>query len=174
MDSIAGITWERLERESSVTYPCEKEGDPGEPVVFIDNFPTATGRGKFVPADLISAAERPDAEYPMVLITGRQLEHWHTGSMTRRASVLDYIEPEPVASVHPLDLEQLGVAPGDDADDRVAARQDLALRARRRWHAARRGVRAVLLLRGGGEHADQSRCSIRSARFRSSSTARSR
>jgi formate dehydrogenase major subunit len=112
MDSIAGITWDRLERESSVTYPCEKEGDPGQPVVFITKFPTPTGRGKFVPADLISAAERPDAEYPMVLITGRQLEHWHTGSMTRRASVLDYIEPEPVASVHPLELERLGVEPG--------------------------------------------------------------
>jgi formate dehydrogenase major subunit len=113
MDSIAGITWDRLERESSVTYPCEKEGDPGQPVVFVDKFPTPTGRAKFVPADLISAAERPDAEYPMVLITGRQLEHWHTGSMTRRSSVLDYIEPEPVASLHPLDLEQLGVQPGE-------------------------------------------------------------
>ncbi|HXD75050.1 MAG TPA: formate dehydrogenase subunit alpha [Vicinamibacterales bacterium] len=112
MNSIAGITWDRLERESSVTYPCEKEGDPGEPVVFITNFPTATGRAKFVPADLITAAERPDGEYPMVLITGRQLEHWHTGSMTRRSSVLDAIEPEPVASIHPLDLAQLGVAPG--------------------------------------------------------------
>jgi formate dehydrogenase major subunit len=104
MDSIAGITWERLESESSVTYPCVKEGDPGDPVVFIENFPTPSGRAKFVPADLISAAERPDAEYPLVLITGRQLEHWHTGSMTRRSSNLDYIEPEPVASVHPLDL----------------------------------------------------------------------
>jgi formate dehydrogenase major subunit len=112
MDSIAGITWERLEEQSSVTYPCVKEGDPGDPVVFIDAFPTPTGRGKFVPADLISAAERPDAEYPMVLITGRQLEHWHTGSMTRRASTLDYIEPEPVASVHPLDLANLGIEPG--------------------------------------------------------------
>jgi formate dehydrogenase major subunit len=112
MDSIAGITWERLEAESSVTYPCVKEGDPGDPVVFVDAFPTASGRGKFVPADLISAAERPDAQYPMVLITGRQLEHWHTGSMTRRASNLDYLEPEPVASVHPLDLENLGVEPG--------------------------------------------------------------
>jgi formate dehydrogenase major subunit len=112
MDSIAGITWDRLERESSVTYPCVKEGDPGDPVVFIDKFPTKTGRAKFVPADLISAAERPDAEYPMVLITGRQLEHWHTGSMTRRASNLDYLEPEPVASIHPLDLEGLGAAAG--------------------------------------------------------------
>jgi formate dehydrogenase major subunit len=113
MDSIAGITWERLERDSSVTYPCEKEGDPGQPVVFVTRFPTESGRGQFVPADLISAAERPDAEYPMVLITGRQLEHWHTGSMTRRASVLDYIEPEPVASVHPFDLERFGVKPGE-------------------------------------------------------------
>jgi formate dehydrogenase major subunit len=112
MNSIAGITWERLERESSVTYPCVKEGDPGDPVIFTKNFPTETGRAEFVPADLISAAERPDAEYPMVLITGRQLEHWHTGSMTRRASALDSIEPEPVASVHPLDLEQLNIAPG--------------------------------------------------------------
>ena len=112
MDSIAGITWERLERESSVTYPCVNEGDPGEPVVFIDQFPTPTGRGRLVPADLIPAAERPDADYPMVLITGRQLEHWHTGSMTRRAAALDHLEPEPVASVHPLDLESLGVAPG--------------------------------------------------------------
>jgi formate dehydrogenase major subunit len=112
MDSIAGITWDRLERESSVTYPCEKEGDPGEPVVFVEAFPTPTGRAKFVAADLISAAERPDAEYPMVLITGRQLEHWHTGSMTRRASALDALEPEPVASVHPLDLDALGAEPG--------------------------------------------------------------
>jgi len=112
MNSIAGITWERLERESCVTYPCEKEGDPGQPVVFVTGFPTPTGRGKFVPADLISAAERPDEHYPLVLITGRQLEHWHTGAITRRASVLDAIEPEPVASLHPLDLDELGVAPG--------------------------------------------------------------
>jgi len=113
MDSIAGITWDRLERESSVTYPCVKEGDPGSPTVFIDKFPTESGRAKFVAADLIKAAEQPDAEYPLVLITGRQLEHWHTGSMTRRASALDSIEPEPVASVHPLDLASLGIAPGE-------------------------------------------------------------
>jgi formate dehydrogenase major subunit len=113
MDSIAGITWERLERDSSVTYPCEKEGDPGTPVIFTTHFPTATGRGRFVPADLIPAAEQPDRNYPLVLITGRQLEHWHTGAMTRRAGVLDAIEPEPVASVHPLDLERLKARPGE-------------------------------------------------------------
>ncbi len=112
MPSIAGITWERLERESSVTYPCEREGDPGEPVVFVDRFPTASGKAKLVPAQLIRAAEQPDADYPWVLITGRQLEHWHTGSMTRRTEVLDAIEPAPVASLHPEDLAGMGVAPG--------------------------------------------------------------
>jgi formate dehydrogenase major subunit len=113
MDAIAGITWERLERESSVTYPCTNEGDPGQPTVFCTDFPTPSGRGRFVPADLIFATERPDEQYPFVLITGRQLEHWHTGSMTRRASVLDNIEPQPVASVHPLDLACLGAEPGE-------------------------------------------------------------
>jgi formate dehydrogenase major subunit len=113
MPSIGGITWDRLEREHAVTYPCVKEGDPGDPVVFVDAFPRESGRAKFVPADIIPANERPDTEYSMVLITGRQLEHWHTGSMTRRATVLDALEPDPVALVHPLDLAELGGKPGD-------------------------------------------------------------
>jgi formate dehydrogenase major subunit len=113
MPSIAGITWERMEREDAVTYPCAKEGDPGESVVFVQDFPRENGKARFVPADIIPAAERPDEEFPMVLITGRQLEHWHTGSMTRRATILDAIEPDPVALVHPLDLEAMGVKPGE-------------------------------------------------------------
>ena len=113
MNSIAGITWDRLERESSVTYPCEKEGDPGQPTVFIERFPTPTGKARFVPADIIPANERPDADYPFVLITGRQLEHWHTGAMTRRAGVLDAIEPDPTVSMHPLDLAALDAKTGD-------------------------------------------------------------
>ncbi|HEX9397053.1 MAG TPA: formate dehydrogenase subunit alpha, partial [Burkholderiales bacterium] len=121
MDSIKGITWERLERDSSVTYPCENEGDAGTPVVFTEVFPTPTGRAKFVPADLIRAAERPDAEYPMVLITGRQLEHWHTGAMTRRASVLDALEPEATVSMHPIDMGERGLKRGDVAT--VASRR---------------------------------------------------
>ena len=113
MPNIAGITWERLEREHAVTYPCRHEGDPGESVVFTQEFPRESGRARFVPADIIPADERPDAEYPLVLITGRQLEHWHTGSMTRRAAVLDAIEPVPVALVHPLDLSAMNGKPGD-------------------------------------------------------------
>ena len=112
MPSIAGITWERLEREGAVVYPCPVEEGPGQPVVFTESFPREGGKARFVPADIIPADERPDAAYPMVLITGRQLEHWHTGSMTRRAGVLDAIEPDPVALVHPLDLQRLGVEPG--------------------------------------------------------------
>jgi formate dehydrogenase major subunit len=113
MPSIAGITWDRLEQEHAVTYPCEHEGDPGQRVVFTEDFPTANGKGRFVAATIIPAAERPDDAYPFVLITGRQLEHWHTGSMTRRARVLDTIEPSPVASVNPADLQVLGVEPGN-------------------------------------------------------------
>ena len=134
MSSIAGITWERLERESSVTYPCEKEGDPGDPTVFVTRFPTASGRGRFVPADLIRAAERPDAEYPMILITGRQLEHWHTGAMTRRATVLDALEPAAVASLSRGTFTKLGIKPGDmvrvvtrRGEVELAARQDDAI-----------------------------------------------
>ncbi len=112
-EAIAGITWERLERESSVTYPCLTAEDPGQPTVFIDSFPTASGRVQLVPADIIPADERPDAEYPFVLITGRQLEHWHTGSMTRRASVLDAIEPIAMASLCGADMADLGLQPGD-------------------------------------------------------------
>ncbi|HEX3136280.1 MAG TPA: formate dehydrogenase subunit alpha [Casimicrobiaceae bacterium] len=129
MPSIAGITWDRLEREHAVTYPCEHEGDPGQRVVFTEDFPTANGKGRFVPASIIPAAERPDGEYPFVLITGRQLEHWHTGSMTRRARVLDTIEPSPVASINPDDLAKLGVDPGGTIT--VASRRgSIALSAR--------------------------------------------
>ncbi len=111
--AISGITWERLQRESSVTYPCLSEDALGEPIVFIDKFDTQDGRVNLVPADIIPANERPDAAYPFVLITGRQLEHWHTGSMTRRASVLDAIEPMATASMCGEDLAQLQLDAGD-------------------------------------------------------------
>jgi formate dehydrogenase major subunit len=113
MPSLDNITWERLERESSVTYPCDAEDQPGNEIVFGDGFPTPSGRAKLVPAAIIPPAEEPDDEYPMVLTTGRQLEHWHTGAMTRRASVLDEIEPEAVASLAPAELRRLGIAAGD-------------------------------------------------------------
>ncbi|WP_340108319.1 formate dehydrogenase subunit alpha [Pikeienuella sp. HZG-20] len=112
MKSLDNITWERLEAENSVIYPSLSPEDPGQAVVFGDGFPRAGGRARFAPAEVTPPAEIPDADYPMILTTGRQLEHWHTGAMTRRASVLDAVEPEANASLHPRTLRALGVAPG--------------------------------------------------------------
>jgi formate dehydrogenase major subunit len=113
MPSLDNITWERLMRESSVTYPCDAEDQPGHDIVFGEGFPTKSGRAKFVPAAIVPPAEEPDAQFPLVLTTGRQLEHWHTGAMTRRATVLDEIEPEAVASFAPSELRRLEIRPGE-------------------------------------------------------------
>jgi len=121
MPSLDNITWERLERESAVTYPCDAPDKPGNVVVFGDRFPTATGRAKLVAAGIVSPAEIPDADFPMVLTTGRQLEHWHTGAMTRRASNLDALEPAPTAALNPRTLARLGVKAGERV--RIATRR---------------------------------------------------
>ena len=113
MPSIKGITWERLEQNHSITYPCDDSNDPGQPVIFIDEFPTENGKAKFVKSPLINAAELPDDAYPFVLITGRQLEHWHTGSMTRRASMLHEIEPDPNANLCFEDMQKFNIQDGD-------------------------------------------------------------
>ena len=113
MPSLDNITWERLENESSVIYPCPEPDHPGNAVVFGDGFPTKTGRAYLVPADLLPPAEVPDDEYPFVLMTGRQLEHWHTGAMTRRADVLDALEPGPTASLNPNTLARYDLVPGE-------------------------------------------------------------
>ena len=128
--AISGITWERLQRESSVTYPCLSAEDPGAPTVFLERFATEDGRVHLVPADIIPANERPDASFPFVLITGRQLEHWHTGSMTRRATVLDAIEPMATASLCGADMLALGLAAGDVITVR-SRRGQVAIRVRR-------------------------------------------
>ena len=111
MRSLDNITWDRLATEA-VTYPSLSPIDPGQAVVFGDGFPRPDGRARFTPANVIAPDDTPDAEYPMILTTGRQLEHWHTGSMTRRATVLDGLEPEANCSLHPSTLRQLGVEPG--------------------------------------------------------------
>ena len=112
MKSLDNITWERLEKQA-VTYPSLSPTDPGQAIVFGDGFPREGGRAKFTPANIIAPDDKPDSEYPMILITGRQLEHWHTGSMTRRATVLDSLEPEANCSLHPRTLRDLGVEAGD-------------------------------------------------------------
>ncbi|MCR9239511.1 MAG: formate dehydrogenase subunit alpha [Alphaproteobacteria bacterium] len=113
MPSLTNIPWSRLIREDCVTYPADSEDEPGNAVIFVDGFPTPDGRGQLVPADLLAPDEVPDAEYPLVLTTGRLLEHWHTGAMTRRASVLDAIEPEGIAAMNPREIERQGLSIGD-------------------------------------------------------------
>ncbi len=114
MPSLTGITWDRLEREGAVTYPCDDEFSEGQSVIFADGYPTESGRGKLVPCDILPPNEVPDSKFPLVLTTGRLLEHWHTGSMTRRATVLDRIEPEAFAHINPDDLTQWNLAPGEE------------------------------------------------------------
>ena len=111
MKSLDNITWERLE-VATVGYPSLNSTDPGQPIVFGDGFPRPEGRARFTPASIIAPDEVPDADYPMIMTTGRQLEHWHTGSMTRRTNVLDWAEPEANASLHPGTLKQMGIQPG--------------------------------------------------------------
>ena len=111
MKSFDNITWDRLENEA-VTYPSLSPTDPGQPIVFGDGFPRPDGRAKFTPASIIAPDDVPDDEFPMILTTGRQLEHWHTGSMTRRASILDGLEPEANCSLHPKTLRKMGIEPG--------------------------------------------------------------
>ncbi len=121
MPSLANITWERLQRENSVTYPCPQPGHPGEDVVFQNDFPTGTGKALLVPAAILPPDEEPDSEFPMVLSTGRLLEHWHTGSMTRRSNTLDDLEPEAIVTLCGKELARLGIAPGETV--RVSTRR---------------------------------------------------
>ncbi len=134
MPSLAHISWERIEREDAVTYPTDAPDQPGHDVVFDKGFPRPGGIAKLVVAKLTPPDETPDADYPMILITGRQLEHWHTGAMTRRASVLDALEPGPVACLSPGEIARLGIKPGDAVRVltrrgaiELAARQDEAV-----------------------------------------------
>ena len=113
MPSLRNISWERVDREDSVIYPAKAPDVPGDQIAFTEGFPTADGRAKIVPADLLPPDEVPDAEFPLVLTTGRLLEHWHTGSMTRRAGVLDAIEPVGIAAMNPRDMQQRGLHQGD-------------------------------------------------------------
>ncbi len=134
MPSLDNISWERIARESSVTYPADAPDKPGRDVVFDKGFPRPGGFGKLVAAKLQPPDEVPDEEYPFILTTGRQLEHWHTGAMTRRARVLDAIEPSATAAVSRGTIARLGIKPGDmvrvttrRGTVELAARQDDAI-----------------------------------------------
>ena len=129
MPSLNNITWERLEREDAVTYPCEGPNKPGNEIIFDSGFPTKTGLARIVAAKVIPPAELPDKIYPMILTTGRVLEHWHTGSMSRRSNTLDSLEPEAIACLNRKDLRKIGIKPGNKIQ--VSTRRgEISLKAR--------------------------------------------
>ena len=113
MVSLDNITWDRLLKEDAVTYPSAGPKTPGQEILFGEGFPTPSGRGKIVPADLVPPDELPDDEFPLVLTTGRMLEHWHTGAMTTRSEALSAHEPEPVVSMHPKDIGRMSLKRGE-------------------------------------------------------------
>jgi formate dehydrogenase major subunit len=110
--SYGGLDYDNL-RPTGKLWPCpDPQNSDGIQLLFGDGFPTPSGRGKFVPVDHGPAAELPDAEYPFILNTGRLLEHWHTGTMTRRSKALDTIEPEAICELNPEDLAEIGLPAG--------------------------------------------------------------
>ena len=113
MPSLKNISWQRLVDEGAVTYPADAPDKPGNEILFAAGYPTKSGRGRIVPANIRPPDELPDEKYPYVLSTGRVLEHWHTGAMTRRSQVLDELEPEAMAHLPPRELDRLGIRPGD-------------------------------------------------------------
>ncbi len=115
-----GITYERLEREGGVHWPCPSEDHPGSPYLFQEDFPR--GKGKFWELEYGTTSELPDEHYPFILSTGRVLYHWHGGTITRRQGLgLDAIWPEAAVEMHPDDAVQLGLVTGDWA--RVSSRR---------------------------------------------------
>jgi formate dehydrogenase major subunit len=107
---FTGVTYARLEQQG-VPWPCPAPDHPGILTRFTDAFPR--GKATFVPAEFAPARELPDEDYPLVLNTGRVLQHWHTGTMTRRAKALDEIAPEALLEMTPDDMQALGVADGE-------------------------------------------------------------
>jgi formate dehydrogenase alpha subunit len=122
---LRGITYERLEKVG-LQYPVPDETHPGTPFLFAETFPS--GRGQFFPLEYVPVAEPPDDEFPFILTTGRLLEHWHGGTMTRQ-SELEALYPEALVEIHPVDAEQMGLKTGDVV--RVASRRgSVVVRAR--------------------------------------------
>ena len=118
MDEIAsvtpiygGISHQRLRTNGGLQWPCWDLDHPGTPILHQDRF--TRGRGKFHVVHDKAPAERPSRDYPLLLTTGRVLEHWHTGSMSHRARVLEALSPESSVEINPADADRLGVVEGD-------------------------------------------------------------
>jgi formate dehydrogenase major subunit len=119
--SWRGVSYEMLRRRRSIQYPVLTPDSDGTAFLFPDGFPTPDGRARFVPVEFLAPDELPTDEFPYILNTGRQMYHWHTGTMTRRSEGLDSREPVPIVEMHPLDALDLGLGEGDEV--RVTSRR---------------------------------------------------
>ena len=109
---LGGLSYERLDREGGIQWPCPTADHPGTRYLYADAFPR--GLGRFVPAiQTAPAAELPDPDYPFTLNTGRLLYHWHGGTLTRRVEGLLELAPRLEVAIHPADARRLGVETGD-------------------------------------------------------------
>jgi predicted molibdopterin-dependent oxidoreductase YjgC len=108
--SYGGITYERLE-QAGLVWPCPDTNHPGTPVLHRGKF--SRGKGQFFSIPFKPPIESADSEYPFILSTGRVLEHYHTGTMTRRGTALNRLYPELLAEINPIDAERLGISEGD-------------------------------------------------------------
>jgi assimilatory nitrate reductase catalytic subunit len=121
----AGITYDRLDTEDGVFWPCPTTDHPGTPRLFADAFATPDGRARFVPVEHRPAAEDIDADFPTYLTTGRVLAHYQSGAQTRRVRTLREAEPAAFVEIHPDLAEQVGVAEGEDV--RLVTRRGTAV-----------------------------------------------
>src|SRR5579884_58558 len=109
----SGITYERIDREQGVFWPCPNENHPGASRLFLDRFATPDGRARFHPVQHLPAAEEPDAEYPLYLTTGRIMQHYQSGTQTRRVPQLQEAAPEAFVEIHPSMARFYGISDGD-------------------------------------------------------------
>jgi formate dehydrogenase major subunit len=110
--TFAGISHTRLDRDDALHWPCTDPHHPGQPVLYLDGFATPNGRAALVARPYLPPGERPDSDYPFVLVTGRRLVHYNTGSMTRRTPDTDLL-PAETLDLNPTDTAALHLADGD-------------------------------------------------------------
>lgn len=109
--ALAGMSHDRLDREGGLCWPCPAPEHPGTPVLHVGGF--TRGKGLFTPVTWLGPKEKTDADYPLVLTTGRVLYHYHTGTMTRRAVVLEENAPRAYVEINPLDAARLKIEDGE-------------------------------------------------------------
>ena len=140
-----GITYEQIRAADGVFWPCPDPAHPGTPRLFVDRFPTASGRARFHAVQDAPPAEVPDERFPLYLTTGRVLAHYQSGTQTRRIAELQELAPEPVAEVHPATAARLGLVEWRRHRARDPARLGARGGAADRHDSRRHGVRPVPL-----------------------------